>query len=115
MGAAAAQVAIQRLVDLLHGGIAGFIQQALGGDDHPAGAVATLGGLLVDKGCLQGVQIFRRAQPLDGDDPGSPEGSNLQLAGGDRFTVDQDVTRPTLFQTTGMLDSIEAQIISEDI
>ena len=53
MGAAAAEIARQRGLDLGFGRLGGLVEQGLGLHDHAAQAIAALGGLLLDEGALQ--------------------------------------------------------------
>ena len=115
MGAAATQIPVESLVDLLVSGIADLVEQPLSGDHQASGAVPTLGGLLVDKGFLQRVKAIGRAQTLDGDDQGRADFADFELAGRDRFAIDQDIARPALLRAAGVFGAFEAELVAEDV
>ena len=62
MGAAAAEIAVKRLLDVAVGGLGILIEESFGGHDHPVDAVAALHGLLVNEGLLQWMHFLGRAQ-----------------------------------------------------
>ena len=68
MGAAAAQIAVQRLLDVVARRMRIPVEQRLRGHDHATDAVAALGGLLVDESLLQLARMLLRAEPLEGGD-----------------------------------------------
>jgi hypothetical protein len=68
MRAAPAQIPGERILDVGLARLAVFSKEGGRLHDHAVDAVAALHGLLLDEGALQRVQIFRRAQALEGDD-----------------------------------------------
>src|SRR6056300_1722495 len=65
---AAAQVARERPADLVLGRIGVFLEQCLRRHHHPRGAVAALETVLLLEALLDGVQLARAGETLDGFD-----------------------------------------------
>src|SRR3546814_21148732 len=65
MRSAAAEITLQRLLDVAVARIGVFVEQRLRGHDHAVDAVAALRGLLVDEGLLARVRLVDRAEPFE--------------------------------------------------
>ena len=63
MAAAATQIAVERAANLGFGRLRIALEQVGRGNDHAAGAVAALCGLLPDEGLLQWMQLVEDAEP----------------------------------------------------
>ena len=68
MRPAAAQIAVQSLPHLLLGRSGTVAQQPGRGHHHAGGAIAALGGLLIDKRLLDRIEPAAVRQPLHGGD-----------------------------------------------
>ena len=73
VGAAAAEIAGERLAHVGFGRLRLAVEQLLGRHDHAVDAVAALRRLLVDEGLLQRVRLLERAEPLERGDLGVAE------------------------------------------
>src|SRR3546814_10671908 len=62
MRSAAAEITLQRLLDVAVARIGVFVEQRLRGHDHAVDAVAALRGLLVDEGLLDRVRLVDRSE-----------------------------------------------------
>src|ERR1017187_8176582 len=65
VGAAAAQVAAEAVLHVVHGGVGVFGEEALGGHDEARGAVSALLGVVVDEGGGDGVADGETFDGLD--------------------------------------------------
>ena len=68
MAAAATQIAGERAANLGFGRLRIALEQVGRRNDHAAGAIAALRGLLVDEGLLQWMQLVEGAEPLQRGD-----------------------------------------------
>ena len=107
MRATAAQVSVERLPDLLIGGMAGPSQQCDGGDHHPVGAVAALRGLFLEEGTLHRMQFLRRPQSFQGRDRTARGFGDRQLAGLHRLGTQEHRARTTLLQAATELRAVQ--------
>ncbi len=90
VGAAPAEMTLERLADLGIGRIGVLRQQRRRRHDHPARAVATLERLLGDERSLHRMRPLGRAEPGQGRDRGAVgETRQAAHAGEDRLAVDQ--------------------------
>src|SRR5215470_13130298 len=64
VASAATQIAGERAANLGFGRLRIALEQVGRRNDHAAGAIAALRGLLVDEGLLQWMQLVERAEPL---------------------------------------------------
>src|SRR5271165_7222934 len=71
MGAAAAQIILQRLRDLRFAWSWIDVEQRFRRHDHAIEAVAALRGLLGDEGLLHGIRMLARAKPFERHDVAS--------------------------------------------
>ena len=115
MGATAAQVASQRIADLLFAGLGCFVEQGLRGHQHAVDAIATLRGLRVNEGLLQTVGLGGRAQTLKRGD-----GFGLhRLRGGDtradRLAIDHDGAGTALTQAATEFRALQAQLVTQGV
>jgi len=111
VAAAAADVDVEGAADVVAGGAGVAVEQGLGGDDQPGGAVAALGGLFGDEGALEGVgvQIFK------GGDFGLGYRSDRDRAGGYGLSVDQHLASPALLQPAAKLGGFEPEVVAQDL
>ncbi|VTR67288.1 hypothetical protein DESC_600002 [Desulfosarcina cetonica] len=86
---AATEVAGQRMLDGIPGGVRVLIHQRLGAHQDARGAESTLKGAVVDKGLLQGMQLAGGGirQSFNGDDPGAVTFDGQGHAGENRLAV----------------------------
>ena len=68
VSAAAADVAVHGLLDVVIGGADGFFEESDGRHDLAGGTVAALVSVVLDEGSLHGVKIVRLADAFDGGD-----------------------------------------------
>src|SRR5438874_2829160 len=66
MGAAAAEVVGERVLDLRFGRLLGLGEERRGFHDHAVDAIAALRRLLLDEGALHRMRLLRRAEPFQG-------------------------------------------------
>ncbi len=83
---------------------------------HPAvEAVPALKSLLVDERFLNGIGIFRRAQPFEGDNFFSGCARDRQEAGTHRAVIQQDGAGPALSQAATEPRIVQGEIVSKDV
>src|SRR5262249_9362050 len=111
----AAEMLVERLHDIraCRTGIA--IEQRPGRNEDTAQAVTALAGLLVEKGLLQGVQMPRCPQALDGGDGAPGHGPDFAAAGVGRLAVDQHHAGAALLQATAVARPAEAQLVAQHV
>ena len=107
VGAAAAEIAGQRLAHVGLGRLRLAVEQFLGRHDHAVDAVAALRGLLVDEGLLQRMRLVDRAEPFDGGDLGVAERADRGDAGAHRLAVDQHRAGAALREPAAELGAVE--------
>ena len=112
---AAAQVAADARLDLVPAGVGVLVQQRLGRHDHAGGAVAALGGGLLDEGLLDGVELVVVAQALDGVHPAALGLERRVDAGGHRLAVHQDGAGAALALAAADLGADEAQPVAQHV
>src|SRR5260370_16178064 len=66
VAAAAAEISVEGLLDLIVAGMWIFIEEHFRGHDHAVHAVTALRGLLFDEGRLERVRMLERAQAFEG-------------------------------------------------
>jgi hypothetical protein len=111
----AADVIGQGSANLIVAGVAGSIQQSLGGNNHAGSAVATLDRLLGDEGFLQGVQLLGRSQALNGDNRQTLHLLHRNLARWRILPINKYLARVTLFQATAKFWPLQAQVVAQHV
>src|ERR1039458_2738441 len=113
VAAAPAQVAAQPLLDLSLGGVRDPPQQVAGGHHLAGGAVAALGGTLLQEGPLQRGQGAVRGQPLDGDELGAVGFGGEHQAGVDDPAVQAHCAGTALPDQAAGLGAGQAQVVAK--
>ena len=112
MGAAAAKVDGQGVANVWVGRRRVVVEKTGGGDDHAGDAIATLRGLLIEKGVLQRVEFVVAAQPFEGDDLIADRVTDGQGAGRYRFPIHQYFARPALRETAAEFRRVEVEVVA---
>jgi hypothetical protein len=115
VGVAAAEHAAKGSADLLVGCVGIGIEDGFRGEDDAAEAIAALGCSFVDKGLLDGVWLFGRAESFEGDDFVSADGAGGFAAGADWFAGDKDRAGAALGEATAEARPGEVEIVVEDV
>ena len=115
MGAAAAQIAIQRLLDVIAGRMRILVEQGLRGHDHAADAVAALRGLLVNEGLLKLARILLRAEALERGDLLAFGKGERRDAGMDGIAVHDDGAGAALGQPAAEFRATQAKIVAQRV
>ena len=115
MGAAAAEMPVERVDDLGARRLGVAVEQRLGGHDDAGQAVAALAGLLVEEGLLQRMQLVRRAEPLDGGHAAAGDRAGLARAGEDRLAVDQHHAGAALLQPAAVARAHQAEMVAQGL
>ena len=113
--AAATQIAGKRGANLVIGGVANAIQQALGRDDHAGRAKAALSRLLLQESLLQRMQRVSRSQAFDGRDLQAGDMTDRQLAAGDVNAIDQHFTGAAALCAAAVFCAFQAQVVAQRI
>src|ERR1700722_955385 len=90
MRTAAAQVTVERGLDLRAGWIGISLQQRCGAHQDSGQAIAALQRLLGDKGALKRMRVLLAAKAFDGGDVFISDGPQRRVAGVNRVVVDDD-------------------------
>src|SRR5215218_4008485 len=90
IGAAAAEVTGQPLVDLAEARVRVLVEQGLGGHDEAGRAEAALLGVVLDEGRLERMELGGPAEPLDGLDGPALGLDGEHGAGVDGLAVEED-------------------------
>src|SRR5690606_3762649 len=110
---AAAQVAGQRVGDLLPARVGVVVEQRLGDHDHAGGAVAALDGVLLEEGLLQRVQLISGVQPFEGEHLAARHVFDRQQAGEERLAVNQNGAAPTAALLAARLRRRIAELVAQ--
>jgi hypothetical protein len=111
----AAQIPGYGLADLLLGGIRILLQKGHQGQQNAWRAEATLSGMALAERFLDGMQIFRCAQPLDGRDLVAIGLHGEHQAGTDRLAVEQDSAGTTYPVLATDMRTSQAQVVAQEI
>ena len=114
MRPAAAQIAVQSLPHLLLSRGGTVAQQADRGHHHAGGAVAALGGLLIDERLLDRMEPAAARHPLHGDDR-AVHGRHRQVAGRAGATPDEHEARPAQPRPAAEPRPGQAQVMAEHV
>ena len=112
---AAADVALHVLFNFLFAGPGDFVQQRLGGQNHPRCAKAALKSAVVDKGLLYGMEAVTIGHTLDGKHFGVPRLVSQVSAGADRLPVYQDSASAADLQVAGTFGPLEAKPVPDQV
>jgi hypothetical protein len=115
VGATTAEMPIKSLIDLGLSWVPVSIQQTLGANDHPWRTVSTLGGLLLNKRLLQRVKILRGSQSFNSDNFRPLNRGCRHMARRNGYAINQHIAGSTLFLPTGVFDTLEVQVIPQNI
>jgi len=109
-------MALHPLPNLFAGGAGVLVEQPLGGDDESGRAEAALDGPVGDEGPLEGVELRRRPDSLDGEDLRAlldvPPGND---AGTGHLAVQDDVTDTALAHAAAELGTGQLELVSDDL
>src|SRR3546814_6192324 len=114
MGAAAAEVTVERGDD---GGAARpgrSFQERAGADQDAGEAVAALAGLVLDEDLEKGPSDRVAGKPLDGRHPAAGDGLHRQRAGEARVVVDQHQAGAALFEAAAVAGAGEVEAVPEN-
>jgi hypothetical protein len=112
---AAAQVARQRLADLVLGGLRVVLEQVPGGHDHPGRAVAALQAVLLPEGGLHRVEVPLGADALDGGDSRAVRLDGEQGARLDRLAVDGAGAGAAVGGVTPDVGARETEVLAKEV
>src|SRR5579862_9475879 len=115
MAAAAADVVVERRGDFSARRGPVPIEQGLRRDEDAGEAIAALPGLLVEKGLLQRVRMFRGAQPLDRQNRLPRNGRQRLAAGFLRVAVYEHHARAALFGAAAEPRPGEAEMVAQHV
>src|SRR6266403_1842323 len=112
---AAAEMAVQRRLDVAvaRPGIA--IEQRLRRHHHAVAAVAALAGLLLDERPLERMQRLDGAEPLDRRDVALRDARDRRHAGAHGLAVHQHRACAALREPTAELGSVQLEVVAQDI
>lgn len=111
--AAAADIALQRLNDLLIAGFGVCLQEADTAHDHSRSAVGALEGVEIQEGLLHGVKLTVFFEAFDGGDR-LHYFAEQNLAGTPRRPADQDRARAALPFTAAVFCAGEAEFVAQN-
>src|SRR4051812_36144807 len=114
IGAAAADIPLHVLEDLLAAGIRILLQQRYPGHDHPGRAVAALHGARLEKSFLQRMQPAVALETLDGDDRLIADAAGRRHTGAYRAAVYQHRATAALPFPAAVLGAREVEIVAQD-
>ena len=109
MGSTPAEIAFQRLADVLLGRLRLLCKERNGADDHAASTVAALRHLLLDEGGLHRVRRGDRAEPFERNDRLARRTRNRLQAGSRGTAVKENVTDAALAETAAELRGRESE------
>ncbi len=112
---AAAEVALERLLDLLVGGLGISVEQSFGGHDHPRGAEAALHRPVLNESLLQRMQLAVRSQPLNRFHARSIGAGGLSDAGAHRIAVHDHRAGPAVPLAAAVLGPREMQLVPQHL
>src|SRR5258706_11893019 len=112
---AAAEVAADRLCDLVTRRTRVRVEQRLRGEQHPRRAVAALGGALFGERGLQRMQLRSVRHPLDREDLSVADLEREREAGEHRDPIDQYGARAALAELAAMLRPRERELLAEHL
>src|SRR5262245_2184756 len=112
---AAAEVPVQRLLDLGLRWSRVPVEQGLGRHDHAVAAEAALAGLLGDERALEGLELLDRPQALDCRDLALDRRRGRRDARPRGAAVDEDRARPALSQAAAELRAVQLEIVAQDV
>ncbi len=115
MRAAAAEVVVERLADLLIGGMRRAPDERGGGDHHAIGAVAALRRLFYKERLLHGMRLVGRAQALQRGDLRADGLADGQTAARHRLGPAQHLARAALLQPAAEERAVQPQLIAQDV
>ena len=104
---AAAEVAFERVFDLLVAGMGIGIKQGFGGHDHPRRTEAALHRPVLNEGLLQRMQLAILGQPLNGFHPRSIGATGLEDAGAYCLAIHDDRAGPAVALAAAILGPCE--------
>src|SRR5579885_127883 len=115
MRAASAQVFIERRRELFARGLMVAFDQLGGLHDDSRQAIAALPRLAVDDRALKGMHPAGGCEPFDGRDRPAFDRPYRKLAGSLRASVDQNGACAALSSTASEPDSLQPQIVAQDV
>ncbi len=113
IAAAPTKIAIERLDDLVTRWVRVGAKQGYGSQNHPGHAVATLHGVFVDEGLLDGVQRFAVGQAFNRLNLAPMGGGNGRQTGGNKLTIEQHSARAALTFTAAVFRPGKMEIFAE--
>src|SRR5215831_20145163 len=115
VAAAATQIAGERPANLGFGRLRIALEQVGRRNDHAAGAIAAMRGLLVDEGLLQWMQLVEGAEPLQRGDLVGTEVRDRHHAGAHDRAVDEHRAGAALREPAAELCAVKLEIIAQHI
>jgi len=112
---AAAEHVLKGVLDLGAAGLRIVVEEGLGGKDHAAQAEAALCRLLINEGLLNGVGLFGRAQPFQGDNFGLADGADRGDAGAGGAAIHQNGAGTALAQAAAEFGAAQPKLVAEHI
>src|SRR5688500_1640925 len=114
VGAASADVAVERTHNFLPGGVWGFAQQGDACHNHPAGTVSALHRSHFEEGLLKGMKLAVPLQRFSGGNAPPSDASRGGYARPDGHPIREHGASSALALTASILGPGEAKVIPED-
>jgi hypothetical protein len=115
VAAAAAEIPVESLLDLVVRWFGISIQERFCHHDHPVHAVTALRRLLLDKRNLQRVGVLQRAQTFQRSDVAVLRRANGNLAGAQGVTIQDHSTGAALAQPTAESGPMQFGVVSQNV
>ena len=113
--AAAANITVQRLLDVRDGRMRIFVQQGFRAHDHAVHAVAALRGLLLNERGLQRVRMGDAAQAFESGDVSFLRGGNREDAGAHGVAFHQHGARAACAEAAAEARPVQLRVVAQDI
>src|SRR5713226_8474618 len=115
MGAAAAEIACQRPLDLVLARPLVPVEQGLGMQDHAVDAIAALHRLILDERFLQGIRIGRGAEALERSDSAFSRVADRKRARTYRLAVDMHGAGTALAKAAAEARAMQSEIVAQGV
>ena len=113
MGAAAADISLERLHDVGFAGILIFLQECDAADNHSGSAIGALECGLIEESLLHGMELAVLFETFNGEDGFSGGVSDGELAGAAGRAVEQDGAGAALSFAATVFCSSEAKLFAQ--
>ena len=110
-----AEHARHRFLNLFFAGLRILVEKRFGGQNHAAQAKSALRGILVDKGLLNGVRFFDRAQAFESRNFHALHGLDRSDAGADRLALYNHGAGSALAEAAAEFRAAQLQIVAQGV